>query len=90
MGLVKSVRGCIILSVGIAGVSLVSTKNSREKLVHACSKIKTKTLNYWKKQPSEVVLLLEKAGHPNPYDIGDSRMIDEGSLTGIQYYNKIQ
>lgn len=90
MGVVKSVGSYVMLGVGIAGVSMVSTKRNREKIVSAYSKMKTKALKFWQKQQSEIDQLLEKAGHPNPYDIGDSRMIDEGSMTGIQYYNKKQ
>ncbi|MGE8077661.1 hypothetical protein [Peribacillus loiseleuriae] len=90
MGLVKSMGSYVMLGIGIAGVSMVSTKRNRGKVVNVYSKMRTKVLKLWKKQQSEVDHLLEKAGHPNPYDIGGSRMIDEGSMTGIQYYNRKQ
>ncbi|KMY50388.1 hypothetical protein [Peribacillus loiseleuriae] len=90
MGLVKSIGSYVMLGIGIAGVSMVSTKRNRGKVVNVYSKMRTKALKLWEKQQSEVDHLLEKAGQPNPYDIDGSRMIDEGSMTGIQYYNRKQ
>ena len=28
------------------------------------------------------------AGHPDPHDIQDNKMVDEGAMTSVQYYNE--
>lgn len=37
------------------------------------------------KKPS---LPLDKAGHPDPNDIEDNKMVSEGSMYPVEYYNK--
>ncbi|MDN4074966.1 MULTISPECIES: hypothetical protein [Fictibacillus] len=34
------------------------------------------------------VLPVEKGGHPNPYDHEDSKMVSEGSVYGVHYFNE--
>ena len=31
---------------------------------------------------------LTAAGHPDPHDIPDNKMVDEGAMTSVQYYNE--
>jgi len=31
---------------------------------------------------------LTSAGHPDPHDIPDNNMVDEGAMTSVQYYNE--
>lgn len=35
-------------------------------------------------------LPVEKAGHPDPYDYEDTKMVEEGSMYPVNYYNKKQ
>ncbi|WHY74155.1 hypothetical protein [Fictibacillus enclensis] len=35
-------------------------------------------------------LPVKKAGHPDPYDYEDTKMVEEGSVYPVNYYNKKQ
>lgn len=37
--------------------------------------------------PSSETFPVEKSGHPDPEDVPDNKMVDEGSQYGVQYYN---
>jgi len=79
----------VLLGVGVAGVSYLSTRNNREKAIRAFQTLKEKTMQLWSKRaPGPEIPLLEKAGHPDPYDIGDNRMVEEGALFSVKYYNQ--
>lgn len=74
----------LLLGVGVAGVSYLSVRNNRQKVVQAFQKVK----EMWGKQQSKPEIpLLKKAGHPDPHDIPDNRMVDEGALFSVNYYN---
>lgn len=40
------------------------------------------------KSESDAGLPVEKAGHPEPHDIDDNKMVAEGAQTAVQYYDK--
>jgi len=73
-----------------AGASAFLWLSSKENRVKAKD-----TLNHWKKKwtGSETgskfeAFPLEKAGHPDPYDIEDNKMVSEGAMYAVQYYNE--
>lgn len=35
-------------------------------------------------------LPIQKAGHPDPLDIEDNKMVSEGAQYGIEYYNRTE
>lgn len=79
----------VLLGVGVAGVSYLSSRNNRDKAIQAFKSIKEKTMKLWSRQEAKPEIpLLEKAGHPDPYDIGDNRMVEEGAMFSVQYYNE--
>ncbi len=85
---VKSM-GPLVLGIGIAGVSYLSSKENRDKVKHVYFKVKDKIVDIWcKHDPSNCDELIEKAGNPDPYDIEDNKMVDEGALYSVKYYNK--
>ena len=51
-------------------------------------------LRDWKRKikPSPLdkskILPIEKAGNPHPQDIEDNKMVDEGALYSVKYYNQ--
>lgn len=76
MGMLKKAVGAAGLTVGVA---YLSKKENRQKLKtqldHMISKIR-KSSN------------VEELG--KPIDIADARMVDEGAMTSVQYYNELQ
>ncbi|MFJ7679532.1 hypothetical protein ACIQXQ_15945 [Peribacillus sp. NPDC097198] len=85
MALAKNV---VLLGVGVAGVSFLS-KTNRGKAKNVWSSAKTKAMSFWNKRQS-VDPLIEKAGHPDPYDHEDSKMVDEGAMYSVNYYNTVK
>ncbi|CAH0347136.1 hypothetical protein [Bacillus sp. V59.32b] len=85
----RGISPYVLLGVGVAGVSYLSVRNNRQKVTQAFQGLKEKTMKIWSRQKTEPEIpLLEKAGHPDPYDIPDNRMVDEGALFSVKYYNQ--
>ncbi|MFF2588554.1 hypothetical protein ACFVSS_11765 [Peribacillus butanolivorans] len=80
-------RNVVLLGVGVAGVSFLSTKTNRGKVKDIWSNAKDKTMSLWQKKHSGLDPLIEKAGHPDPYDHEDNKMVDEGAMYSVNYYN---
>jgi hypothetical protein len=81
----------VLLGVGVAGVAYLSAKSNRSKSMFMFEKLKCKVLNMWHGNSGEECNdLLEKSGHPDPYDFEDNRMVDEGAMFSVNYYNKEQ
>ncbi|WP_289325323.1 hypothetical protein [Peribacillus sp. ACCC06369] len=80
-------RNALLLGVGVAGVSFLSSKTNRVKVKGVWSNAKDKTLSFWNRKASELDPVIEKAGHPDPYDHEDNKMVDEGAMYGVHYYN---
>ncbi|WP_375089079.1 hypothetical protein ACDZ29_25200 [Peribacillus sp. RS7] len=80
-------RNALLLGVGVAGVSFLSNKTNRVKVKGIWSNAKDKTLSFWNRKASELDPVIEKAGHPDPYDHEDNKMVDEGAMYGVHYYN---
>ncbi|MBN6888151.1 hypothetical protein ACUXCC_003069 [Cytobacillus horneckiae] len=73
----------ILAGVGITSVLLLANKSNREKLQSITTKIK----DYmpFNKKKNEV---MEKAGHPMPQDTEDNKMVSEGALYSVNYFNE--
>ncbi|MGE7766206.1 hypothetical protein [Peribacillus sp. NPDC096540] len=80
-------RNVVLLGVGVAGVSFLSTKTNRGKVKDIWSNAKDKTMRFWNQKHSDLDPLIEKAGHPDPYDHEDNKMVDEGAMYSVNYYN---
>ncbi|MFC3885703.1 hypothetical protein ACFOU2_20395 [Bacillus songklensis] len=77
----------ILAGVGTSALIWISSKPNREKAMTM--------LRRWTgigKAKREITLEeafpIEKAGHPDPHDIGDNNMVSEGALYSVKYYNK--
>lgn len=74
---------------GVAGFAFMylSKMENRETAKVAMKNTKTKVSSYVdsrKHQPTQMT----KAGYSDPYDPDDNRMVEEGSMTSVQYYNE--
>ncbi|MFD1706201.1 YtxH domain-containing protein [Siminovitchia sediminis] len=52
------------------------------------AKVKEKAANLMGKTSENEQDLVIKAGRPEPYDIEDTKMVDEGAQYGVKYYNE--
>ncbi|SFC79187.1 hypothetical protein SAMN05443252_106194 [Bacillus sp. OV322] len=84
----KRVGPYVWLGVGIAGASLLLSKSRRDKAVSFYRDIKDKAVSLWSRQQPPVPDVLQKSGHPDPYDTGDNKMVDEGAMYSVNYYNE--
>ena len=85
-------RSALALGLGFAGAMGITTalsrKSSREKLSERFEATKISVSNWLNRNVAEpAVDLLEKAGHPDPYDTEDNTMVDEGAQYSVHYYN---
>ncbi|MEK4090497.1 hypothetical protein [Viridibacillus sp. FSL H8-0110] len=79
-------KSLVIAGIAAGAYAYFRKKENRDKAVVAFNNTKVKVNSFIEAQKHNYSELTE-AGHPNPYDEGDSRMVDEGALTSVQYYN---
>ena len=80
-----------LLAVGVGASAVLWLRNEPNR-------IKAETfLRDWKRRILPTVyqkseqLPIHKGGHPHPHDIEDNKMVDEGAMYSVQFYNdKIQ
>ena len=71
-----------------AGAYLYFTKpENREKTMVTFNNLKTKANSYIRHQKLKPSLMT-KTGHSDPSDPDDNRMVEEGAMTSVQYYNE--
>ncbi|KMM63368.1 hypothetical protein ACH95_01590 [Bacillus glycinifermentans] len=72
--------------VGVASYMLKDQAN-RQKLKECLQNMKAKLPSLPQKQDT-ASFPVEKAGHPHPHDIEDNKMVSEGSMYPVQYYDQ--
>lgn len=80
-------KSLLLAGLAAGAYAYFSKKENRDKAVIAFNNTKSKINSYMESQKhnrSE----LTKAGHPDPHDIPDNKMVDEGAMTSVQYYNE--
>lgn len=84
----KSKNNSLLLAGLAAGAyAYFSKKENRDKMTVAINNTKAKVNSFMEKQKHNRSDLTT-VGHPNPYDIPDNKMVDEGAMTSVQYYNE--
>ncbi|PLT31405.1 hypothetical protein [Peribacillus deserti] len=74
------------LAAGVAAYFLMD-KEKRVKFKLKAQDMNSKIRGMLSKSQNHS-LPVEKAGLPDPHDIEDNKMVDEGSQYGVHYYNK--
>ncbi|RBW69524.1 hypothetical protein [Bacillus taeanensis] len=75
------------VAVGAVGASvLLKDKDKRAKVKETIMKGKDKLMDF--RNQNEKSLPIEKAGKPDPQNIRDNKMVSEGSVYPVQYYNE--
>lgn len=80
-------KSLLLAGLAAGAYAYFRKKENRDKAVIAFNNTKSKINSYMESQKhnrSE----LTKAGHPDPLDIPDNKMVDEGAMTSVQYYNE--
>ncbi|GIN56997.1 hypothetical protein [Lederbergia ruris] len=86
---IKRLTPYVMLGIGIAGVTYLVKEENRNKTFNTVQQMKETVQKWFNRQNSEIQKkLLDKAGHPNPFDHGDAEMVSEGAMYAVEYYNK--
>ncbi|MCJ7842176.1 hypothetical protein MUB24_14950 [Lederbergia sp. NSJ-179] len=85
----KSLSPYILLGIGIAGATYLVKEENRHKAFNSVQSIK-RTVQKWYNGANSKIQeeMMEKAGHPDPFDQGDANMVAEGAMYAVEYYNK--
>lgn len=78
-----------LLLAGLAAgaYAYFSKKENRDKAIVAFNNTKAKVNSFIDSQKHNRSDLT-KAGNPDPQDIPDNKMVNEGAMTSVQYYNE--
>lgn len=80
-------KSLLLAGLAAGAYAYFSKKENRDKAMVAFNNTKSKVNAYidsQKHQKSDLTV----AGHPDPHDIPDNKMVDEGAMTSVQYYNE--
>ncbi|WP_277584717.1 hypothetical protein [Psychrobacillus antarcticus] len=80
-------KSLLLAGLAAGAYAYFSKKENRDKALVAFNNTKSKVNAYIDSQNHQKSDLTT-AGHPDPHDIPDNNMVDEGALTSVQYYNE--
>jgi hypothetical protein len=79
----NSMKSAVMLGVGAAALWMAMKPENKTKLTNMAAQMKDKLM------PTKThVIPVEKAGNPDPHDVEDNKMVSEGSMYGVNYYNE--
>jgi len=83
----KRGNGLLLATLAAGAYAYFSKKENRDKAMVAVNNMKTKIDSFITSQKlnrSDDT----KAGHSDPYDLQDNKMVSEGAQTSVHYYNQ--
>src|SRR6185312_1697683 len=83
----KRGNGLLLATLAAGAYAYFSKKENRDKAMVAVNNMKTKVDSFIQSQKlnrSDDT----KAGHSDPYDLQDNKMVSEGAQTSVHYYNQ--
>ncbi|WP_252504548.1 hypothetical protein [Sporosarcina sp. Marseille-Q4943] len=83
----KRGNGLLLATLAAGAYAYFSKKENRDKAMVAVNNMKTKVDSFIESQKlnrSDET----KAGHSDPYDLQDNKMVSEGAQTSVHYYNQ--
>ncbi|MBS8266634.1 hypothetical protein DYI25_19605 [Mesobacillus boroniphilus] len=76
-------KNAVMLGVGAAALWMAMKPENKEKITNMATQVKEKVM------PSKPdVIPVQKAGNPDPLDVEDNKMVSEGAMYGVNYYNE--
>jgi hypothetical protein len=73
--------------IGAAAGIILTSKENRNKIHNLSEKFKYKWKSFRGNELSNK-LPIDKGGNPDPKNVEDNKMVSEGALTSICYYNE--
>ncbi|MCM3573715.1 hypothetical protein M3172_11015 [Mesobacillus subterraneus] len=76
-------KNAVMLGAGAAALWMAMKPENKAKLTEMATQVKEKIM------PSKTnVVPVQKAGNPDPLDVEDNKMVSEGAMYGVNYYNE--
>ena len=82
-------RSLLLAGLAAGAYAYFRKKENRDKAMEAFNSTKEKVNTFMESQ-KQGDTNVDKAANPNPYYESDNEMVNEGSVTGVNYYNDIQ
>lgn len=82
-----NIRSAMVGALAAIAIGYINKVENRNKAKTSWKNTQTKVSSYMdgrKVQPTQMT----KAGFSDPHDPDDNRMVEEGSMTSVQYYNE--
>ena len=76
-------KSAVMLGVGAAALWMAMKPENKNKLTNMATQMKDKIMT-----SKTDVIPVQKAGNPDPMDLEDNKMVSEGSMYGVNYYNE--
>ncbi|WLR54331.1 hypothetical protein LC048_18070 [Mesobacillus subterraneus] len=76
-------KNAVMLSVGAAALWMAMKPENKAKLTEMATQVKEKVM-----ASKTDVIPVQKAGNPDPMDVEDNKMVSEGAMYGVNYYNE--
>jgi hypothetical protein len=80
-------KSLLLAGLAAGAYAYFRKKENRDKAMIAFNNTKAKVNSFMEAQKHNNSDLTS-AGHPDPHNIPDSKMVDEGAMTSVQYYNE--
>lgn len=80
----RQVGSFVLAGVGIGTAVWLALRPGNTKMQNLYSNVKNKFFP----SPSLATPPIEKAGHPDPHDVDDNKMVSEGAMYSVNYYNE--
>ncbi len=77
-------KNAVMLGVGAAALWMAMKPENKEKITQMATQVKEKIMP----SKDEDVIPVQKAGNPDPLDVEDNKMVSEGAMYGVNYYNE--
>ncbi|WP_342526377.1 hypothetical protein MKY84_12400 [Chryseomicrobium sp. FSL W7-1435] len=87
MGRKSNGSSLMVAGIAAAAYAYFSKPENRDKAMVQVNNLKTK-FNAYMDQNATSKSSYGTAGHPDPQDVDDNKMVDEGAMTSVQYYNE--
>lgn len=79
--------GIALSTIGVTSYVL-KDKTRRHKVEDSMKKAKHKIMTFLSKEVKLDNFPVKKAGHPDPHDTDDNKMVSEGAMYSVQYYDE--
>lgn len=80
-------KSLLLAGLAAGAYAYFRKKENRDKAIVAFNNTKAKVNSYMEAQKHNNSDLTE-TGHPDPQNIPDNKMVSEGAMTSVQYYNE--